>query len=147
MHKFLTKKNVSIIHDLTMGKPSTKSQKSSHIRRKRRKIRMLKNLKSQEEEIGDLQIQLLDLKKLVSNEGGRVLSEINKCARENDNLVKWMNIYDEQIKYYQTEIYNLNLKLYFSSSPSSSLLPPPPPSSSSPQTFQTLADYFNYSKN
>jgi hypothetical protein len=146
-----------------MGKPSTKSQKSPHIRRKRRKIRMLKNLKSQEEEIGDLQIQLLDLKRLVSNEGGRVLSEINKCARENDNLVKWMNIYDEQIKYYQTEIYNLNLKLYFSSSPSSSS-PPPPSSSSSPQqqqqqpqqqqpqqqqpqTFQTLADYFNYSKN
>ena len=96
-----------------MGKPSTMSHKSSHIRRKKRKMRLLNK-------ISDLQIQLLDLKKLVSNEGKRILSEINKGTRENDNLVKWLKLYDEQIDNYRKEIYNLNLKLYFSSSSSSS---------------------------
>ena len=96
-----------------MGKPSIKSRKSSHIRRKTRKMRLLN-------EISDLQIQLLDLEKLVSNEGERILSEINKGTRENKNLVKWLKIYEDQIESYQKEIYNLNLKLYFSSSSSSS---------------------------
>ena len=137
-------------------------QKSSHIRRKRRKIQLLKNLKSKEEEIGDLQIQLLDLKKFVSNEGERILSEISKGTCENNNLVKWLKLYDEQIESYRKEIYNLNLKLYFSSPPP----PPPPPLSSSsssssssqsqqppqqqPQQqpqFESLADYFDYMKN
>jgi len=108
-----------------MGKLSFKSRKSSHIRKKRRKNQLLKSLKSKEEDIGDLQVQLLDLKKLVSNEGERILSEISKGTRENNNLVKWLNLYDEQIESYRKEIYNLNLKLYFSSPP------PPPPSLSS----------------
>src|SRR5215475_12786225 len=96
-----------------MGKPSIKSRKSSHIRKKKRKMRLLN-------EISDLQVQLLDIEKLVSNEGERILSEINKGTRENKNLVKWLKIYEDQIESYQKEIYNLNLKLYFSSSSSSS---------------------------
>ena len=109
-----------------MGKLSIKSCKSSHIRRKTRKMRLLN-------EISDLQIQLLDLEKLVSNEGERILSEINKGTRENKNLVKWLKIYEDQIESYQKEIYNLNLKLYFSSQPQP---PPPPPSSSSSSSSQ-----------
>ena len=97
-----------------MGKPSIKSRKSSHIRKKKRKMRLLN-------EISDLQVQLLDIEKLVSNGGERILSEINKGTRENKNLVKWLKIYEDQIESYQKEIYNLNLKLYFSSSSSSSL--------------------------
>ena len=134
-----------------MRRPSIKSRRSSHIRRKRRKIRLLKNLNSKEEETSDLQVQLFDLEKLVSNKGRRILSDINKCSRENDNLVKWMKIYDEQIKNYQKEIYNLNLKLYFSSSSSSPPQQPQqlqqPQQPQQPQTFQTLADYFDYFKN
>lgn len=140
-----------------MGKPSIKSQKSSHIRKKRRKIQLLKNLKSKEEEIGDLQIQLLDFKKLVSNEGERVLSEINKCSRENNNLVEWLKYYDEQINNYQREIYDLNLKLYFSPSQQPQQQQPQPqhqlhqsqqrqPQQQQPQ-FKSLADYFDHMKN
>src|SRR5215475_13241773 len=126
-------------------------------------------------EISDLQVQLLDIEKLVSNEGERILSEINKGTRENKNLVKWLKIYEDQIESYQKEIYNLNLKLYFSSSSSSSSQqqpqqpqsqsqpqqpqPQPPPQSpqqaqqqqqpqSQPQSqFKSLAEYFNHFKN
>ena len=102
-----------------------KSRKSSHIRRKKRKMRLLN-------EISDLQIQLLDLEKLVSNEGERILSEIDKGTRDNKNLVKWLKIYDDQIESYQKEIYNLNLKLYFSSS-SQQQPQQPQPQSQQPQ--------------
>jgi hypothetical protein len=44
----------------------------------------------------------------------RIRSEIEKSSRENDNLVKWLNLYDKQIKGYEKEIYDLNLRLYFS---------------------------------
>lgn len=87
-HKFHNKKKIIIIFRHSRFHDGQAVYKSSHIRRKRRKIRLLKNLKSKEEETGDLQIQLFDLEKLVSNEGERILSEINKCSRENDNLVK-----------------------------------------------------------
>ena len=100
--------------------PSKKSRKSSKIRRKNRKFRLLKNFKDKEVEVSDLQTQLVDLERLVQYEGQKVLDEINKCSRENENLVKWLNVYDKQIKDHEKEIYNLNLKLYFSSSSSSS---------------------------
>jgi peptidoglycan hydrolase CwlO-like protein len=122
-----------------MGKPSIKSRKTSQIRKKKRTARIMKQ---KEEEIGDLQVQLQDFKKNIEVAGGSLVNEINKCSRENNNLVKWLKLYDEQLNSYQQEIYNLNIKLYFSS-------PQQLPSHSQPQhqlqqspTFKSLADYF-----
>jgi hypothetical protein len=83
-----------------------KSRKTVRIRKKKRLIKMIKG---KDEEIADLQIQLHDFKKLVVDSGEKVISEINKCSRENNNLVEWLKLYDEQIKNYETENYNLNL--------------------------------------
>lgn len=131
-------------------------------------------IKKKDEEIEDLQIQFHSLKKIIENEGGKIFQEVKKCSRENDNLVSWLKVYDDQIKSYQKEIYNLNLKLYFSSQsqppqqpqqPQQSLLPSSQ-SSQSPQPsqhfplqqqsvslsnppspqFKTLADYFKNQK-
>ena len=67
--------------------------------------------------------------------GGKVFQEVKKCSRENDNLVNWLKLYDDQIKGYQKEIYDLNLKLYFSQPQQSATLPPSPKNSaSSPQS-------------
>jgi len=147
-----------------MGKPSIKSRKSSQLRKKKRQIRLIKQKKSKEEEIGDLQIQLNDFKKHVEVAGERVFYGIDKGLRENNNLVKWLNLYDEQITNYQKEIYNLNLKLYFSSSSqqpplqSSHQQPPLQPSHQQPplqtsqlqqsqlqpkQSYKSMADYFS----
>ena len=98
-----------------MGKPSNKSRKTSQIRKKNRKIQLTKQIKNKEEEISDLQIQMHDFKKDVNDAGKKLIYEINKCSQENNNLVKWLKLYDEQLKNYQQEIYNLNVKLYFSS--------------------------------
>lgn len=97
-----------------MGKPSLKSRQTSQIRKKNRKIRLIKTLKSKEEEVADLQIQMQDYKKLVIDSGESVLNKIEKCSRENDNLVKWLKLYDKQIKGYEKEIYDLNVRLHFS---------------------------------
>ena len=51
---------------------------------------------------------------MIENEVGKVIQEIKKCLHENDNLVDWLKLYDNQIKSYQKEIYNLNVKLYLS---------------------------------
>ena len=149
-----------------MGKPSINSRKSSLIRKKKRKACFTKQIKNKEKEFNDLQAQMYDFKKNLEEAGGSVINEINKCSRENENLAKWLNIYDEQINNYEKEIYNLNLKLYFSSPSSLSQqlqpqhqscqhqhqlqpqLHPQPcqhqrvqPQSQPPQ-FKTLADYF-----
>src|ERR1044071_1062088 len=87
-------------------------------------------MKKKDEEIEDLQIQFYDFKKMIENEGGKVIQEIKKCSRENDNLVDWLKLYDDQIKSYQKEIYNLNVKLYLSSQSQSSQ---PPQSTQPPQ--------------
>jgi hypothetical protein len=141
-----------------MGKPSLRSRKTLQIRKKNRKINLMKTLKSKEEE------------------WERIRSEIEKSSRENDNLVKWLNLYDKQIKGYEKEIYDLNLRLYFSQpqpqpqsqpqpqpqpQPQSQPQPQPRPQSqpqpqpqSQPQPqpqpqpqFKCLADYFEYVKN
>lgn len=70
-------------------------------------------IKSKEEEIADLQVQLHDFKKHVEDSGEKVLSELKKYSRENDNLIEWLKLYDEQIKNNEKEMYNLNLRLYF----------------------------------
>jgi hypothetical protein len=137
-----------------MGKPSIKSRKTSQMRKKNRKTRMIKQIKNKEEEISDLQIQMGDFKKQVQNTGEKVINEINRCSRENYNLVEWLKLYDEQLNNYQKEIYDLNIKLYFSSQQSlqqqsPSLQPPPEPQSQSRQsqpqspTYKSLADYFS----
>ena len=125
-----------------MGKPSIKSRKTSQIRKKKRTTRIMKQ---KEEEIGDLQVQLQDFKKNIEVAGGSLVNEINKCSRENNNLIKWLKLYDKQLNSYQQKIYNLNIKLYFSSQQP----PQQPPSQSQPQhqlqqspTFKSLADYF-----
>src|ERR1044071_4218826 len=80
-------------------------------------------MKKKDGEIEDLQIQFYDFKKMIENEGGKVIQEIKKCSHENDNLVDWLKLYDDQIKSYQKEIYNLNVKLYLSSQSQSSQPP------------------------
>ena len=74
---------------------------------------LTRSLKSKEEEIFNLQIQIIDFEKLAVDSGESLLYEVNKCSRENNNLVEWLKLYDEQIKNYQREIYNLNLKLQY----------------------------------
>src|SRR6266498_3767425 len=143
-----------------MGKPSKRSHKTSYLRKKKRKLRLTRSLKSKEEEISDLQIQIIDFEKLAADSGESILYEVNKCSRENNNLVEWLKLYDEQIKNYQREIYNLNLKLYFSSSQQPQNQPQHQPQNHpqyhpqnqqlQPQqspTFKSLADYFDYFKN
>ena len=152
-----------------MGKPSKRSRKTSYLRKKKRKSRLTRSSKGKEEEISDLQVQINDFKKLVADTGESILYEINKYSRENNNLVEWLKIYDEQIKNYQREIYNLNLQLYLSSSqqpqqpqqhqsqnqlqlqqPQQSQQAqqsqPQSPLQLSP-TFKSLAEYFDYFKN
>jgi hypothetical protein len=139
---------------VTMGKPSINSRKSSRLRKKKREINLIKQKKSKEEELEDLQIQMIDFKRNAENAGEKILYEINKCSRENNNLVNWLKLYDEQITNYQKEIYNLNLKLYFSSSSQqqSQSVPPSPKSQpqlqSQPQSpiYKSLADYFSNQK-
>src|SRR5947209_7648577 len=102
-------------------------------------------MKQKEEKISDLQVQLQDFKKNIEVAGGSLVNEINKCSRKNNNLVKWLKLYNKQLNSYQQEIYNLNIKLYFSSQQ-----PPQQPLSQSQLqhqlqqslTFKSLADYF-----
>jgi len=137
-----------------MGKPFINSHKSSRFHKKNRQIHLIKQIKSKEEEIEDLQIQMIDFKKHAEDVGEKILYEIDKCSRENNNLVNWLKLYDEQITNYQNEIYNLNLKLHLSSS--SQQQPQSAPSSpksqpqlqSQPQSpiYKSLADYFSNQK-
>ena len=107
----------------------------------------MKQIKSREEEVSDLQIQMQDFKKDVEDTGKILFKELNKRSRENDNLVKWLKTYEKQINDYQEEVYNLNSKLYFSSQLSSqsqqSQLPPHQPQS---PKYKSLADYFDSQK-
>jgi hypothetical protein len=91
-------------------------------------------IKKKDKEIEDLQTQFIDFEKKVENVGGKVFQEVKKCSHENDNLVNWLKLYDDQIKGYQKEIYDLNLKLYFSQPQQSATLPPSPKNSASPQS-------------
>ena len=137
-----------------MGKPSVKSRKSSRFRKKKRQIRLIKQKKSKKEELEDLQIQMIDFRKHAEDAGEKILYEINKCSRENNNLVNWLKLYDEQITNYQKEIYKLNLKLHFSSSSQQQSQSAPSSPKSQPQLqsqpqspiYKSLADYFSNQK-
>ena len=131
---------------------------------------MIKELKEKEEEVSDLQIQMQDFKKTVFDTGENILNKVKKYSRENNNLVEWLKLYDKQMKDYEKEIYNLNLRLYFlqhhqqtqKQSQSTQQLPyqQPPrqqlphqqplhqPQQHQPQspTFSSLADYFKSHK-
>jgi len=126
---------------------------------------MIKELKKKEEEVSDLQIQMQNFKKTVFDTGENILNKVEKYSRENNNLVEWLKLYDKQMKDYEKEIYNLNLRLYFSQhhqqtqkQPQSTQQPPyqqlphqqPPhqPQQHQPQspTFSSLADYFKCHK-
>lgn len=142
-----------------MGKPSIISRKTSQTRKKNRKIQLIRQIKSKEEEVADLQIQMYDFRKGVEGVGEKLIDEINKCSRENNNLVKWLKLYDEQLNNYQREIYNLNVNLYFSTqqTPQHKPLlsqqqqqPQPQPQQQQQQqqtpTFKSLDDYFRSQK-
>lgn len=116
---------------------------------------MIKELKKKEEEVSDLQIQMQDFKKTVIDTGENILNKVEKYSRENNNLVEWLKLYDKQMKDYEKEIYNLNLRLYFSQhhqqtqkQPQSTQQPPHQPQQHQPQspTFSSLADYFKSHK-
>lgn len=94
-----------------MGKPSFKSRQSKRIQKKNRIIKALNN---KDEEIADLQIQMQEFKKLVFDSGKNILNEVERTSRQNNNLAKWLNIYDSQLKEREQEIYDLRVKLYFS---------------------------------
>ncbi len=49
---------------------------------------------------------------MIENKEGKIIQEIKKCLYENNNLANWLKLYNNQIKSYQKEIYNLNIKLY-----------------------------------
>ena len=67
--------------------------------------RQTRLIKQKEEEVGDLQIQMQEIQKFINDNGKQVIDGLNKCSQENDNLVKWLKIYDEQIKNQEKEIY------------------------------------------
>ena len=71
-------------------------------------------IENKEEEISDLQIQMQEFKKSVFDTEKKISEEVKKNSQENNNLVKWLNIYDKQIKKNEKEIYDLNVRLYFS---------------------------------
>ena len=97
-----------------MGKPSTFSRKNSHIRKKKWQLLLKKQIKCKDEEVADLQLQMHDIRKFVEGASESVTYELNKCSRENNNLVNWLKLYDKQIKDYEKEIYHLKLRSYFS---------------------------------
>lgn len=111
---------------------------------------MIKELKEKEEEVSDLQIQMQDFKKIVFDSGKSLLNNIERCSRENNNLVEWLKLYDIQIKDYEKEIYDLNLRLYFSQhhqqTPQSSHQPQQQQHQPQSPMFRSLAEYFESHK-
>ncbi|GET62349.1 hypothetical protein RIR_jg42650.t1 [Rhizophagus irregularis DAOM 181602=DAOM 197198] len=119
---------------------------------RRQKKRQYKKFKQKEIEISDLQIQLQDFQKAVETAGEQVISKLDKTERENANLLKWIDIFSNQISSQEEEIYKLELKSYLAQSSSSLSSPPQPPSSSSsssqlsPTSFKSMDEYLNIIK-
>ncbi|GET61891.1 hypothetical protein RIR_jg11798.t1 [Rhizophagus irregularis DAOM 181602=DAOM 197198] len=83
----------------------------------------------------------------VETAGEQVISKLDKTERENANLLKWIDIFSNQISSQEEEIYKLELKSYLAQSTSSLSSPPQPPSSSSssqlsPTSFKSMDEYF-----
>lgn len=130
-----------------MGKPSLYSRKTAWRRQKKRQN---KKFKQKEIEISDLQIQLQDFQKAVETAGEQMISKLDKTERENANLLKWIDIFSNQISSQEKEIYKLELKHYLAQSSSSLSSPPQPPSSSSlqssPTSFKSMDEYFKHNQ-
>ncbi|GBC18210.2 hypothetical protein GLOIN_2v1777748 [Rhizophagus irregularis DAOM 181602=DAOM 197198] len=105
-----------------------------------------KNGQTIDEEVADLQVQLLDFKKVVYDSGEKLLNKLEKSSRENNNLVKWLKIYDEKIKDYEKEIYDLNLRLYFSQQHQQTQPQQQSQQQSQSPTFSSLSEYFKFHK-
>ena len=101
-------------------------------------------IENKEEEISDLQIQMQEFKNSVFDTGKNIFDKVKKTSQENDNLVKWLNIYDKQIKENEKEIYDLNVRLYFSQQQQQhqSQNQPQHQPQHQPLTFKSLAEYF-----
>src|SRR4051812_47873611 len=123
-----------------MSKPSKASRNNDSNRQQRRRQRnnfFLKKIKQREEEIGDLQIKVQEFQQFIDRAEERVMYEFDKLHHDQDNLLKWINLYVKQIKNMEKEIHSLKLKLYVQSNtsttsaqppqPSQQLQPPPPP--------------------
>ncbi|GET64263.1 hypothetical protein RIR_jg37460.t1 [Rhizophagus irregularis DAOM 181602=DAOM 197198] len=90
-------------------------------------------------------------KKAVETAGEQVISKLDKTERENANLLKWIDIFSNQISSQEEEIYKLELKSYLAQSSSSLSSPPQPPSSSSssqlsPTSFKSMDEYFKHNQ-
>lgn len=107
---------------------------------------MLKELKGKDEEVADLQVQLQDFKKVVYDSEKKLLNKLEKSSCENNNLVEWLKIYDEKIKDYEKEIYDLNLRLYFSQQHQQTQPQQQSQQQSQSPTFSSLSEYFKFHK-
>src|SRR5947209_18510620 len=104
-----------ILNLSTMGKPSKASRKNDANRLQRRRQRnnfFLKRIKQKEGEVSDLQIEVQKLRQFIEGAGEKVIYEFNKLHHDQNDLLKWINLYVEQIKDLEKEIYLLNLKSY-----------------------------------
>ena len=134
-----------------MGKPSLFSRNTS---RKRQLKRRQRHKLRKEIEIGDVQIQLNDYKKDVEASKEKAVEQMNKLYQENENLLKWIDVYEKQIEIQKKRNYDLELKLYAqqsssssSSSLSSSSSSLPQSQSSSQLSFKSLDEYFKWENN
>lgn len=131
-----------------MGKPSLFSRKTS---RKRQLKRRQRHKLRKEIEIGDVQIQLNDYKKDVKVSKEKVIEQMYKLCRENENLSRWIDVYTKQIEIQKKRNYDLELKLYTqqstTSSTTSSSSSPPQSQSSSQPSFKSLDEYFKWENN
>ena len=82
------------------------------------------------------------ISKAVETAGEQIIAKLNnKTERENAYLLKWIDIFSEQISSQEEEIHKLKLKLYLYLAQSSSSTPRPSPSSSS--SFKSMDEHFN----
>ena len=131
-----------------MSKPSLFSRKIS---RKRQLKRRQRHKLRKEIEIGDVQVQPNDYKKDVETSKEKAIERMNKLCRDNENLLKWIDVYAKQIEIQKKRNYDLELKLYSQaaqqSSSSSSLSSSPQSQSSSQPSFKSLDEYFKWENN
>jgi hypothetical protein len=142
---FFKKKTSKFSDSKKMGKSSLFSRKTS---RKRQLKRRQRHKLRKEIEIGDAQIQLNDYKKDVEASKEKAIEQMNKLCRENENLLKWIDVYAKEIEIQKKRNYDLELKLYAQQSSSSSSSSTSPQSQSSSQpSFKSLDEYFKWENN
>ena len=99
-----------------MGKSSKASRRKDNTRlRQRRRLEKFSNtnqIKKKEEEIADLQVEIQRLNKFIEEAKEKVIDKLTQSNHEQNNLLKWIDLFTEQIKNQEKEIYSLNLKLY-----------------------------------